>query len=176
MLRSIRSQKNVQVFACRLRIAKVELHSLAFLDDIPDRNSSGLLIRSDEVSNEEVSPLEMTPVLIDDDAQMQRAMRIAALDSLHGFEDALEPFQGRYATQFIDKVLLCSRHDKPFADRTAALRSYGSHGNRSGELHSHYASVKALIVEEQSVFSRILASTGKTPANFAMRVPFVYEG
>lgn len=107
---------------------------------------------------------------------MQRAMRIDALDSLHRFENVLKSFQGRYTTQFIDKVLLRSRHDKPFADRTAALRSYGSHGNRSGELHSHHASVKALIIEEQSIFSRILASTGKTPANFAMRVPFVYEG
>jgi hypothetical protein len=68
VLCSIRSQKHVQVVACRLRIAKVELHGLAFLDDIPDRNSPGLLIRSDEVPNEEVSPLEMAPVLIDDDA------------------------------------------------------------------------------------------------------------
>jgi hypothetical protein len=67
MFRSIRSQKHVQVVAGRLRIAKVELHGLAFLDDIPNRNSSGLLIRSDEVPNEEVSPFKMTPVLIDDD-------------------------------------------------------------------------------------------------------------
>jgi hypothetical protein len=67
MLCSIRSQKHVQVVAGRLRIAKVELHGLAFLDDIPNRNSSGLLIRSDEVPNEEVSPFKMTPVLIDDD-------------------------------------------------------------------------------------------------------------
>jgi hypothetical protein len=107
---------------------------------------------------------------------MQRTMRIAALDSLHGLEDVLELFQGRYTTQFIDKVLLRFRHDKPFADRMAALRGYGSHGNRSGELHPHYTSVKALIVEEQSIFSRILASTGKPPADFAMGVPFVYEG
>lgn len=54
MLRPIRSQKHVQVVAGRLRIAKVELHGLAFLDDVPDRNSSGLLIRSDEISNEEI--------------------------------------------------------------------------------------------------------------------------
>lgn len=68
MLRSIRSQKNVQIIACRFRIAKVELHGLAFLDDISNRNSSGLLIGSDEVPNEKVSPLEMAPVLIDHDA------------------------------------------------------------------------------------------------------------
>ena len=68
VLCSIRSQKHVQVVACRLRIAKVELHGLTFLDDISNRNSSGLLIGSDEVPNEKVSPLEMTPVLIDHDA------------------------------------------------------------------------------------------------------------
>jgi len=95
---------------------------------------------------------------------MQRAMRIAALDSFHGFEDVLESFQGRYTTQFIDKVLLRSRHDKPFADRTATLRGHGSHGDRSGELHSHHTPVEALIIEEQSILSGILASAGKTPA------------
>lgn len=68
VLRSIRSQEKVQVVACRLRIAKVELHGLAFLNDVSDRDGSGLLIRSDEVPNEEVAPLEMTPVLIDHDA------------------------------------------------------------------------------------------------------------
>ena len=68
MFRSIRSQKNVQIVACRLRIAKVELHGLAFLNDISNRDGSGLLIRSDEIPNEEVSPFEMTPVLIDHDA------------------------------------------------------------------------------------------------------------
>jgi hypothetical protein len=121
MLRPIRSQKHVQVVACRLRISEVELHGLTFLDDVPDRNSTRLLIRSDEIPNKEIPPLEMIPMLINDDAQMQRAMRIVALGSLHGFENILEPFQGRHPTQFIDKVLLRSRHDKPFTDRTAAL-------------------------------------------------------
>jgi hypothetical protein len=176
VLRSIRSQENVQVVACRLRIAKVELHGLAFLDDISDRDGSGLLVRSDEVPNEEVAPLEMTPVLIDHDAQVQRAVRIAALDAPHGLEDVLEPFQGRDAAQFIDQVLLRSRHDKPLADRTAALRGHGSHGDRSGELHSHHAPVKALIIQKQSILPRILASAGKAPANFAMRVSVVHEG
>lgn len=81
VLRSFRSQKKVKVFACRLRITEVELHGLAFLNDVSDRDSPGLLIRSDEVPNEEVAPLEMTPVLIDHDAQVQRAVGIAALGS-----------------------------------------------------------------------------------------------
>ena len=68
VLRSIRSQKHVQVVACRLRIAKVELHGLALLNDISDCDRASLLIRSDEVPNEEVASLEMTPELIDHDA------------------------------------------------------------------------------------------------------------
>jgi len=176
VFRSILSQEKVQVVARRLRIAKVELHGLAFLNDVSDRDGSGLLIRSDEVSNKEVAPLEMTSVLIDHDAQMQRAVGIAALGSPQGFEDVLEPFQGRDAAQFIDHVLLRSRHDEPFADRTAALRGHGSHGDWSGELHSHHASVEALIIEEQSILSRVLASAGKASANFAVRVPVGHEG
>ena len=129
--RSIRSQEKVQVVACRFRIAKMELHGLAFLNDISNRDGSGLLIRSNEIPNEEVSPLKMTPVLIDHDTQMQRAVCIAALGSPQRFEDVLEPFQCRDAAQFIDQVLLRSRHDKPFADRAAALRGHGSHGDRA---------------------------------------------
>ena len=68
VLRSIRSQAKVQVVACRLRIAKVELHGLALLNDISDCDRASLLIRSDEVPNEEVASLEMTPEFIDHDA------------------------------------------------------------------------------------------------------------
>jgi hypothetical protein len=81
VLRSICSQEKVQVVACRLRIAKVELHGLAFLNDVSDCDSPGLLIRSNQVPNEEVAPLEMTPMLVDHDAQMQRAVSIASLGS-----------------------------------------------------------------------------------------------
>jgi hypothetical protein len=48
----------------------VELYGLAFLNDVSDRNRSGLLIRPNEVPNEEISPFKMTPVLINHDAQM----------------------------------------------------------------------------------------------------------
>jgi hypothetical protein len=158
VLRSIRSQAKVQVVACRLRIAKVELHGLAFLNDISDRDGSGLLIRSDEVPNKEIAPLEMAPVLIDHDRHVQRAVGISALGSSQRLEDVLEPFQGRDATKFINEVLLRPGDDKPFADWTAALRGHGSHGDRSGELHPHHAPVEDLIIEEQSILSRILSS------------------
>jgi hypothetical protein len=72
----------------------VELHGLAFLNDVANRDGSGLLIRSDEVPNEEVASLEMTPMLIDHDSQVQRAVGIAALGSSQRLEDVLEPFQG----------------------------------------------------------------------------------
>ena len=91
VLRSIRSQEKVQVVARRLRVAEVELHGLAFLNDVSNRDSPGLLIRSDEVPNEEIAPLEMTPVLIDHDTQVQRAVGIAAVVSFQRFEDILEP-------------------------------------------------------------------------------------
>jgi len=94
VLRSIRGQEKVQVVARGLRVAKVKLYGLAFLNDVSDRNGPGLLIRSNEVPNEEVAPLEMTPVLIDHDSQVQRAVGIAALGSFQGFEDILQPFQG----------------------------------------------------------------------------------
>lgn len=70
VLRSIRSQEKVQVIAGRFCIAEMELHSLAFLNDISDGDSPGLLIRSDEVPNEEVATIEVTLVLIDDDAKV----------------------------------------------------------------------------------------------------------
>ena len=70
MLRPIRSQAEVQVVTCRLRVAKMKLHRLTFLDHVSDRNGSGLLIRSYEIPNEEVALFEMTPMLINHYAQM----------------------------------------------------------------------------------------------------------
>lgn len=154
----------------------MELHSLAFLHNIPDRDGSGLLIRSDKVPNEEVAPLEMTPVLIDHDAQMQRAVCIAALGSAQRLKDILKPLQGRNTAEFIDEVLLRPGHNKPFADRTTALRRHGSNGDRAGELHPHNTPVKTLIIEEQPIFSYILASTGETAADDAVGVPVGHEG
>lgn len=148
VLRSIRSQKKMQVVTCRLRIAKVELHGLAFLNHVSDRNGPGLLIRSNEVPNEEVAPLEMTPVLIDHNTKMQRAVGIASLGSPQGFKDILKPFEGRATCQLIDQILLRSRHDKSLADRTAALRGHGSHGDWPCKLHAYHSAVEALIIEE----------------------------
>jgi hypothetical protein len=136
VFRSVRSQEKMQVVACRLRIAQVELHSLALLNDVSDCYGSGLLVCPDEVSNEEVSSLEMTPVFNDHDSQVQCAMSVSSMGS------------GRDTTEFVNQILFGSGHDKPFADRPAALRGHGSHGDRSGELHSHHASVEHLIVEE----------------------------
>jgi hypothetical protein len=90
----------------------------------------------------------MTPMLIDHDSQVHRTVGIVALGSSQRFEDVLEPFQGRDAAEFINEALFRPGNDKPFTDRTAALRSYGSHGNRSGELHPYHASVEDLIIEQ----------------------------
>ena len=70
VLRSIRSQEKVQVVAGRFCIAEMKLHGLAFLNDISDSDSPGLLICSDEVTNKEVASLEVALVLIDDDAKV----------------------------------------------------------------------------------------------------------
>ena len=52
----------------------MELHRLSFLHHVSDRHGSGLLVGPEEVPNEKISPLEMVPVLIDHDAQMEGAM------------------------------------------------------------------------------------------------------
>ena len=70
VLRAIRSQEKMQVVAGRFGIAEMELHGLAFLNHVSDCDGPGLLIRSNKVTNEEVAPLEMTLVLIDDDAKV----------------------------------------------------------------------------------------------------------
>jgi hypothetical protein len=131
----------------------VELHGLAFLHDIADRDGSSLLIRSYEVPNQEVAPLEMTAMLIDHDSQMQRAVRIATLGSPQRFKDVLEAFQGRDAAELKNEVLLCPGDDKPFADGTAALRCHGPDSDRSRELHPHNTFVKDLVIEKESIFS-----------------------
>lgn len=87
--RSIRRQEEVQVIACRLCVTEVELDGLALLHNVPDRDGSGLLIRSDEIPNKEVAPLEMASLLLDRNAQMQCPVRIAAVGPFQRFKDIL---------------------------------------------------------------------------------------
>jgi len=174
--RSIRRQEEVQVIACRLCVTKVELDSLALLHNVSNRDGSGLLIRSDEIPNKEVAPLEMAPLLLDRNAKMQCPMRIATVGPFQRFKDILEPGQGRNAAEFIDEVLLSPGDHKSFADRSTALRGDGSDRDRSCELHANHASVKALLIEEQSILPRILSSTSEPPADYAPRVPVGHEG
>lgn len=70
VLCSIRSQEKVQIVAGRFCIAEMKLNGLAFLYHVSDRDGPGLLIRADEVTNEEVAPLEMALVLIDDNTKV----------------------------------------------------------------------------------------------------------
>jgi len=154
----------------------VELDGLAFPYNVPNRHGSGLLIRSDQIPDEEVASLEMAPLLIDHNAKMQGVMRIASVRPSQRLKYILESCQGCNAAEFINKVLLCPSNDKPFSDRTTALRGHGSDSDRSGELHSYDSLVKALIIEEQSIFSRILPATGEAPDNCAMGVPVCHNG
>jgi len=131
----------------------VELHSLTFLHNISDRNSSSLLIRSDEIPNQEVTPLEMTAVLIDHDSQVQRVVRVAAVGSSQRFKDVLEALQGRDSAELKNDVLLRPGDNKPFADWTAALRRHGPDSDRPRELYPHNAFVKDLVIEKESIFS-----------------------
>ena len=154
----------------------MELDSLAFLHNVPDRDRSGLLIRSDKIPNKEVAPLEMASMLIDHNAKMQCAVGIASMGPSQRLEDILQPGQGCNTAKFVNEVLLCPGDNKPFADRTTALRGDGSDSDRSCELHSDHSSVEALIIEEQSILPCILSATSETPANCAMGVPVGHEG
>ena len=68
---AILGQKNLQIFAGGSAVAKLKLDGLAFLNNIADRDGASLLICADQVSNEKVPALELIPVLIDDDTEME---------------------------------------------------------------------------------------------------------
>src|SRR3990167_3260575 len=76
----------------------------------------------------------------------------------------------------MDQIAFRPRDDESFTDRPAALRSHSSHRDRSRKLYSHYAPVKYLIVEEESILSCIPTSPGEAPDDFALRVPVGHEG
>ena len=68
---AILGKKNLQIFAGGSAVAKLKLDGLAFLNNIADRDGASLLICADQVSNEKVPALELIPVLIDDDTEME---------------------------------------------------------------------------------------------------------
>ena len=89
MHRAVCGQQQVQILARRLGITQVELHGLAFLNHVSNRDGAGGLISPDEITDEKVSPLKMVPMFIQDNADMQRPVSAPAVFSVQRFKHRL---------------------------------------------------------------------------------------
>ena len=118
---SVGGQQCVQIFAGRLRVAKVKLHGLPFLHDVANRDRSGRLVGAKQVPDEKISSLEPIAMFIDGDAEMQRPMGMTPVLFRQGFEYRLQPFQGWGTAKLLNEIVLGFGDDKPVADQPAPL-------------------------------------------------------
>src|SRR5687767_6556680 len=153
MFGAIRGKQDVQVVAGGFGVAKLELHGLAFLDEIANRESASFLIRSDEIAHEKISAFEAAPMLIHGYADMQGTMGIPTLRPFQRLEHLLQPSQRWSPAEFKDHILLRPRNDIAFSDGAAPLRDYRSDRNGTGQLHADQPSIENFSVSEEPVFS-----------------------
>lgn len=123
---TILREQDLQILTRGYTVAELKLDGLALLNNIADRNSAGLLICTDQVPNEKVSSLELIPMLIDDDAEMESQVCVSPACVLERFEDFLESLERGLTPKLVNQILLRLGDDESIADRTATLRDYRS--------------------------------------------------
>jgi hypothetical protein len=168
-------EQDLQVLTRGYTVAKLKLDSLALLNDIADRNSAGLLICTNQVPNEKVSSLELIPMLVDDDTEMESQVCVSPVCVLERFEDILESLERRFPPKFVNQILLRLGHDESIADRTATLRDHRSNRNRPRQLYADESIVENVIVEQQPVGTSIMTSPGQTPYGLGPRIPLCHQ-
>ncbi len=99
----------------------MELHRLAFLHHIADRDGTRGTVGSEQIPNEKISALEPVPMFINGDAEMKRSMGAASIFLSQRLENGLQPLQSRRTPELVNQIAFGFRHDKPFADQTTSL-------------------------------------------------------
>jgi hypothetical protein len=118
---TVRGEEHVQVFGGGFRVAKMKLNGLAFLDNVTNDNRARLLVCPDEITHEKIASFESASMFVDDDADVQHPMGLLTLRSLQRLERVLEAFKSRFATEFIDQVVVGPGDHEAFADGATAL-------------------------------------------------------
>jgi hypothetical protein len=101
----------------------MKLDGLSLLNDIADGYRSCLLVRSDEIPDKEIASLEMTPMFVDHDADVQRSMGLSALGCLERLKGILEALERRFPAELVNEIVIGLGDHESFTDRAAALRN-----------------------------------------------------
>ena len=101
----------------------MKLDGLSLLNDIADGYRSCLLVRPDEIADKKIASLELTPMFVDHDADMQGPVGLSALGRRKRFERILETFERRFSAEFVDEIVVGLGDHESLTDRAAALRN-----------------------------------------------------
>jgi hypothetical protein len=99
----------------------MELHRLAFLHHIADRDGARGAVSPEQIPNEKISALEPIPMFIDGDTEMERPMSATLIFLRQGSEEGLQLLQSRRTSKFVNQIAFGSRHYKPVADQPTPL-------------------------------------------------------
>ena len=75
MRRAVGGQQDMKILTRGLGVAKMKLDRLPFPHDVANRHAAGGAIRADQVSHEEITPLEPVAVLVNEQTEMQSPVR-----------------------------------------------------------------------------------------------------
>jgi len=121
-----------QILVGRVGVADVELDRLADVDHLADGQRPRRLVGAEQIAYEKVAPLEVEPVLVDDEAKVQSLAHEPAIIVGRALHDLLEPRQRGLARELVHEVALGAGDRERLADRAAALRHDRAHGHVVG--------------------------------------------
>ena len=85
------AEQRAQVLVGGVRVAHLELHGLADVDAVADRDRTGAAVGAEHVAHEEVAAVEVELVLVDDDPEVQALAHQLAVRFGRGLHDLLQP-------------------------------------------------------------------------------------
>jgi hypothetical protein len=148
MSRDIAVQQRMQVFVGRRRVPNVELDGLPDADIIRNGQGAAVAVQSQDVSNQEIAPLKLALMLVDDPADVQ-----------------LQAHQWRTAAELDNDIVLGSGDDHVLSNRPTTLGDNAANRNWPLQEQTHGSLRPELIAQEQTRVAGPAAAARHTAHN-----------
>ena len=159
---SVPLQHGRQVFGGGLGIPKVELHQLAFLQQLADGQDTGTGVDTHHISNQEIALLRRLYQLVHHHSQEQRVAHQFLVPAVYPPEQLLHHGQGRLPFQPRQQVAPALSNPHGPANGAAALGHDGIHGDVSVEGQPNGPGAAHLAVQKQGIPPLLVATAGQS--------------
>ena len=154
-------QHRRQVLRRRVRVPKVELHQLPFLEHLADGQHPAALVHPHHVADQEVPLLRLVDQRVHHHTKEQRVLHQVPVFLVRLLEQPPQHVDRLLAVQFHQEVPVAAGDAHRLPDRPAPLRHHRLHHDVSRQRNANRARVVVIPSQEQPILTRTLARAGQ---------------